>query len=140
LPWFHTKANQGNVTIGNKSASTNLLAVCPLVSVAPGDFLGIFSGRLRYVDQKPPRAIKGPVDGLWLDHSETTGKLNQMRVAKPGEKTNVCLAWEGVNEVKGEETCQYWRVLVIATRDIMPFDQLIRPHRSAGPRQQPSPN
>jgi hypothetical protein len=94
------------------------------VSVAPGDFLGIFSGRLRYTDQKPPRAIKGPVDGLWLDHSETTGKLNQMRVAKPGEKTNVCLAWE---EVKGEETCQYWRVLVIATRDIMPFDHLIRP-------------
>jgi hypothetical protein len=79
-------------TIGNKSASTDLLAVCPLVSVAPGDFLSIFSRRLRYVDQKPPRAIKGPVNCLWLDHSETTGKLNQIRVAKPGEKTNVCLA------------------------------------------------
>jgi len=51
-----------------------------------------------------------------------------MRVVKPGEKTNVCLAWEGVNEVKGEKSfCQYWRALVIATRDIMPFDQLIRP-------------
>lgn len=88
----------------------------------------MFSGRVRYIDQKPVRAIKGPVDGLWLDYSETTGKLNQMRVAKPGEKTDVCLAWEGVNEVKGEKYfCQYWRVLVIATRDIMAFDQLIRP-------------
>jgi hypothetical protein len=47
---------------------------------------------------------------------------------KPSEKTNVCLAWEGVNKVKREKSfCQYWRLLVIATRDIMPFDQLIRP-------------
>jgi hypothetical protein len=36
-----------------------------------------------------------------------------MRVAKPGEKTNVYLAWEGVNEVKEEKSFyQYWRVLV----------------------------
>ena len=105
-----------------------LLSVSLLVPVAPGDFLGIFSGKLRYVDQKPPKAIKGPVPGLWLDRSEITGKLNQMRVAKPSEKTNVCLAWQGVNEVKGEKSfCQYWRALVIATRDIMAFDQLIRP-------------
>ena len=105
-----------------------LLSVSLLVPVAPGDFLGIFSGKLRYVDQKPPKAIKGPVPGLWLDRSEITGKLNQMRVAKPSEKTNVCLAWQGVIEVKGEKSfCQYWRALVIATRDIMAFDQLIRP-------------
>jgi hypothetical protein len=51
-----------------------------------------------------------------------------MRVTKPGEKTNVCLAWEGVNAVNGEKPLyQYWRVLVIATRDIMPFDEPIRP-------------
>jgi hypothetical protein len=134
------KSKSGKRTIGNKSASTNLLAVCLLVSVAPGDFFGIFSRKLRYIDQKPPRAIKGPVDSLWLDYSETTGKLNQIRIAKPGKKTNICLAWEGVNKVKGEETCQYWRVLVIATRDIIPFDQLIRLYKSAGPRQQPLPN
>jgi hypothetical protein len=79
--------------------------------VAPGDFLGIFSGKLRYIDWKPSRAIKGPVPGLWLDYSEIPGKLNQMRVAKPGKNTNVCLAWEGVNEVRGEKFfCQYWRV------------------------------
>jgi hypothetical protein len=122
------EGESGKRVIGNKPASTKLLAVSPLVSVAPRDFLGIFSRKLRYVDRKPSIAIRGPVPGLWLDHSEISGKLNQMKVAKPSEKTNVCLAWEGVNEVKGEKSfCQYWRVLVIATRDIMPFDQLIRP-------------
>ncbi len=95
LPWYHTKVNPGNVSL--------VISLLQL-SVALGAFLGIFPGRLRYVDQKPPRAIKGPVDDLWLDHSETTGKLNQVRVAKPGEKKNVCLAWEGVKEVKGKET------------------------------------
>jgi hypothetical protein len=62
--------------IGNKPASTKLLSVSPLVSVAPGDFLGIFSRKLRYIDRKPSKAIKGPVPGLWLDHSEISGKLN----------------------------------------------------------------
>jgi hypothetical protein len=28
------------------------------------------------------------------------GKLNRIKVAKAGEMANVCLAWEGVNEVK----------------------------------------
>jgi hypothetical protein len=56
------------------------------------------------------------------------GKLGKMRVAKANEMTNVCLAWEGVNEVEGEDSfCQYLRILVIATRHIMPFDQLVRP-------------
>jgi hypothetical protein len=51
-----------------------------------------------------------------------------MRVTKPGEKMNVCLAWEWVNEVKGEKYfCQYWRVLVMVTKEIRPIDQLIRP-------------
>jgi hypothetical protein len=121
------EGESGKKTLGNKSASAKLLAVSLLVSVAPGDFLGIFPGRLRYTKQKPLKAIKGPVPGLWLDYSEMTGKLNQMRVAKPSEKTNVCLAWEGVNEENGEKSCQYLRILAIATRDIMPFDQLIRP-------------
>jgi hypothetical protein len=98
------KGESGKRVIGNKPASTKLLSVSPLVSVAPGDFLGIFSRKLRYVDLKPSKAIKGPVLDLWLDYSEIPGKLNQMRAAKPGEKTNVCLAWEGVNEVKGEKS------------------------------------
>jgi hypothetical protein len=69
-----------------------------LVAVAPGDFLGIFPGRLRYTDQKPARAIAGPVLNLWLDYLETIRKLNKIEVAKAGEMTNVCLAWEGVNK------------------------------------------
>jgi hypothetical protein len=96
--------------------------------VAPGDFLGIFSGQLRYIDQKPLEAVTGPVPGIWLDHLEIPEKLNQMKVAKRSEKSNVCLAWEGVNEAKEEKSiCQYWRVLVVTIREIMPFDQLIRP-------------
>jgi hypothetical protein len=124
------EGESGKRVISNKAASlkTKMLAVSPLVVVMPGDFLGLFSGQLRYVDRRPAKAIQGPYPGFWLDHSETPGKLNQMRVAKAGEATNVCLAWEGVNEVKGEKSfCQYWRVLVIATRRILPFDELVRP-------------
>ncbi|KFY80511.1 hypothetical protein V499_00635 [Pseudogymnoascus sp. VKM F-103] len=88
----------GKRVIGKKPASTKLLSICPLISVCPGDFLGIFAGKLRYLDSKPLRAIKGPIPRLWLDYSEFPSKLNQMRVAKPGESTNVCLAWEAVNE------------------------------------------
>ncbi|KAG9242209.1 hypothetical protein BJ878DRAFT_184464 [Calycina marina] len=122
------EGDSGKRVIGTKPASTRLYSISPMVAVAPGDFLGIFSGRLRYISQKPRRAVKGLVPGLWLDYSDMPGKLSQMRVAKLGENTNVCLAWEGVNETKGEKSfCQYWRVLVVATRDIMPFDQLARP-------------
>ena len=83
--------------------------------------------------EKKLKAVSEARDNISLnykhvEHSEMSGKLNQMRVVKPGEKTNVCLAWEGVNEVKGKKSfCQYWRVLVIAIRDIMPLDELIRP-------------
>lgn len=115
-------------TLSGKSPSAKLLAVSPLVSVSPGDFLGIFPGRLRYTDEKPTGAIPGPAPSLWLDRSEVKGKLHWMKVAKAGEQTNVCLVWEGVNEARREKTfCQYWRILVIATRHICPFDQLIRP-------------
>ena len=102
------EGESGKKVVGSKPASTKLLAISPLVLVVPRDFLGIFSGKLRYIDRKPLRAIKGPVPGLWLDYSELPGKLNQMKVAKAGEMTNVCLAWEAVNEVKGEKSfCQY---------------------------------
>jgi hypothetical protein len=50
--------------IGNKPASTKLLSVSPLVSVVPRDFLSIFSKKLRYVDLKLLKAIKGPVPDL----------------------------------------------------------------------------
>ena len=55
-------------------------------------------------------------------------RLRKIRVAKADETTNVCLAWEGVNEVKEEKSfCQYLRIVVIAARHIMPFDELVRP-------------
>jgi hypothetical protein len=56
----------------------------------------------------------GPTPYLWLDYSQVTGTLNQIRVARPGGEANVCLAWE------------HWRVLVVATRKIIPFEPLIR--------------
>lgn len=97
----------GKKTLTGKSASANLVAVSPLVSVSPGDFLGIFPGKLRYTDEKPPGAIQGPVQGLWLDRSEVKGKLHWLKVAKAGERSNICLVWEGVNEVKDDKTfCQ----------------------------------
>lgn len=100
----------------------------PLVSVSLGGFLSIFPGRLRHTDEKSPGAILGPVQGLWLDCSAVKRKLYWMKVAKSGEQTNVCLVWEGVNEVKGEKSFRhYWRILAVATRHIMPFDRLVRP-------------
>lgn len=115
-------------TLNGKSPSAKLLAVSPLVSVSPGDFLGIFPGKLRYTDDKPIGAIQGPAQGLWLERSEVKGRLHRIKVAKAGEQTNVCLVWEGVNEARREKTfCQYWRILVVATRHIEPLDQLIRP-------------
>ncbi|OBT44249.1 hypothetical protein VE00_05409 [Pseudogymnoascus sp. WSF 3629] len=127
------KGKSDKIAFSNKAASADLLGVAPLVAIAPGDFLGIFPGRLRYTDRKPARAIGGPVLNLWLDYLEVMGKLNKIKVAKDGEVSNVCLAWEGVNEVKGDKSsCQYLRVLVLATRHIMPFDQLIRPVSRVG--------
>jgi hypothetical protein len=110
-------------TLGTRSASGELFVVAPLVPIFPRDFLGIFARRLRYTEQKPPRSILGLVPNLWLDYSVVIGKLGKIRVAKADEMSNVCLAWEGVNKVKGEESfCQYLRILVIATQHIMPFN------------------
>jgi hypothetical protein len=117
------KGESGKRTLGARSGSTELLTVPPVVPILPGDFLGIFSGRLRYTDHKPPRSIPELVPNLWLDYSVVMGKLCRMGVAKADEMANVCLAQEGVNEVEGETSfCQYLRILVIATRHIMPYD------------------
>ncbi|KAH6725055.1 hypothetical protein BKA61DRAFT_728627 [Leptodontidium sp. MPI-SDFR-AT-0119] len=114
--------------ISAKRTVAKLLALSPLASISPGDFLGVFPGRLRYTGAMPAGAVHVPVPGLWLNRSEVKGKFHWIKAAKAGEQTNVCLIWEGVNEVKDEKRfCQYWRILVLATRDIMPFDQLIRP-------------
>jgi hypothetical protein len=98
------KGESGRRTLGICASSTRLLAVAPLVPIVPGDFLGIFPGRLRYTNQKPPRSIPGPVAKLWLEYSVITGRLGKIRVAKADETTNVCLAWERVNEGNREKT------------------------------------
>ena len=83
------------IVSSHTSDSTELLTVAQLVPILPGDFLGIFYGRLRYMDQKPPISIPGPVPNLLLDYSVVIEKLSRMGVAKADEMANVCLAWEG---------------------------------------------
>ena len=113
----------------SKHAISKRIAVCPIVPIVPRDFLGTFLGTLRYTKQEQMSTsdLEGPVSGLWLDRSKVPGKLRHMKVAEMGEKTNVCLIWEGVNEAKEGMFCKYFQVLVMATRHILPFEQLIRP-------------
>lgn len=70
------KGESSKRVIGNKPTSTKLLSVSLLIPVTPGDFLSIFTRKLRYSDSKPLRAIEGLIPGLWLDYSEIPGKLN----------------------------------------------------------------
>jgi hypothetical protein len=83
----------GKKTFSSKPASTELLAVAPLISVSPGDFLRIFSGQLRYVDEKLARAIKGLVQGLWLDYSKVPGNLSRIKLPRPARKRT--FVWRG---------------------------------------------
>lgn len=46
-------------TLTGKSASAKLVAVSPLVTVSPGDFLGVFPGQLRYTDESRQGRSKG---------------------------------------------------------------------------------
>jgi hypothetical protein len=70
------KGISGKKTFSSKTPSAKLLAISPLVSVLPGDFLGIVPGRLQYIDKKSLGAINGPIQGLWLDRLEVKGKLH----------------------------------------------------------------
>ena len=85
------KGKSDKRTFSNKTTLTDLLAITLLVAVAPRDFLGLFPGRLWYIDQKPTRAISRLVSNLWLDYSEVIGKLNKIKVVKADEITNICL-------------------------------------------------
>ncbi|KAH8751818.1 hypothetical protein BGZ57DRAFT_913151 [Hyaloscypha finlandica] len=109
------------------------LSVCPIIPVVESDFLGIFSGTIRFSeDINGNHSIPGPTRNLSLDYSQVTGMLNQMQVSKPDGDANVCLEWEPVNEMDEKGPCVSWRVLVFATKAIMPFEPLIR----AAPRKQ----
>ncbi|KAH6700678.1 hypothetical protein BKA61DRAFT_620970 [Leptodontidium sp. MPI-SDFR-AT-0119] len=103
------------------------LDVCPTIPVYPGDFLGIYSGTIRFSENSSlSHGIPGPESKLWLDYSQVTGTFNQMQVSKPGGDANVHLRWEAVNEQDETGPCESWRVLVIASKAIMPFEPLVR--------------
>jgi hypothetical protein len=70
-----------------------------------GDFLGIYSGTIRF--------------------SENIS-LNQMQVSEPDDDANIHLRWEAVNEQNETGPCELWRVLVIVRKAIMPFEPLVR--------------
>ncbi|KAE8383917.1 hypothetical protein BDV26DRAFT_277124 [Aspergillus bertholletiae] len=103
------------------------LSVCPIVPVREGDFLGVFAGMIRFSENFDPFCgIRGPGQRLWLDYSQVTGTLNQMRVSQPGGYANVRLQWELVNKEDETQLGVSWRVSVRADRAIMPFQEIIR--------------
>jgi hypothetical protein len=62
-------------TFSNKAASS----IAPLVAAAPGNFLGVFPGWLRYTNQKLTRAISRPVSKLSFNYSKIIKKLNKIK-------------------------------------------------------------
>jgi hypothetical protein len=84
------------------------------------------SGQLRYIPEigRSDKAIQGPYPKLWLDFSKTSGKLSCMRSAELGNEANVTLTWKGYNDQHGMD----WRVEVVATKEIWPFEELVRPN------------
>lgn len=107
-----------------------LVYVCPIVTIHKGDYLGIFSGNIRYSDAfDKERGVRGPTDNLWLDYSQVTGVLNQMKVSPPYGTENVRLEWELIDISIKIKRQQAWRVAVRALRTIKPFEDLIQvPH------------
>jgi hypothetical protein len=107
-------------------ASRVVVAPCPVVPILPGDFLGVMSGQLRYTPELgcSDKAIQGPDPKLWLDFSKITGKLSCMRSAALGTEANVTLTWKKYNGQHGMN----WRVEVVATKEIWPFEELVRPN------------
>jgi hypothetical protein len=102
------------------------VAPCPVIPILPGDFLGVMSGQLRYTPEvgRSDEAIQGPYPKLWLDFSKITGKLSCMRSAELDTEANVTLTWKGYNDQHGMD----WRVEVVATKEIWPFEELVRPN------------
>ncbi|KAG4438633.1 hypothetical protein IFR05_005877 [Cadophora sp. M221] len=114
----------GKRKINGASASRTIVAPCPVVPIQPGDFLGVMSGQLRYTLEagRLDEAIQGPDPNLWLNFFKITGKLNYMR-SGIGTKANVALTWKGYKDQHGMN----WRVEVVATIEIWPFHELVRP-------------
>ncbi|OAQ60891.1 transposase IS4 domain-containing protein [Pochonia chlamydosporia 170] len=104
-----------------------LVHVCPIVTIHKGDYLGIFSGNIRYSDVFDKKCgVRGPTKNLWLDYSQATGVLNQMKVSAPQGTENVRLEWELIDFSVASKCHQAWRVAVRALRTIEPFEELVR--------------
>lgn len=103
------------------------LFVSSIVPICEGDFLGIFAGTIRFSEEfSEAHGISGPTRRLRLDYSQVTGVLNQMHVSEPGGNANVCLLWEAFCGNVETQSCISWQVSVKATKQIMPFDPIIR--------------
>uniref|UniRef100_A0A093UXY3 Uncharacterized protein n=1 Tax=Talaromyces marneffei PM1 TaxID=1077442 RepID=A0A093UXY3_TALMA len=103
------------------------LSVCPIVPVNQGDILGIFAGRIRFSDEFDNLyGIRGPFEKLWLDYSQITGTLNQMKVSRHSNEANVQLHWEPVNERGDKDSRVSWIVSVRAIKAITPFEEIVR--------------
>ena len=115
----------GKRKLDGTPASRTVVAPCPVIPIQPGDFLGVMSGQLRYTPEvgRSDKAIQGPDSKLWLDFSEITGKLSCMRTAALGTEANVALTWKRYNDQHGMN----WRIEVVATKEIWPFEELVRP-------------
>lgn len=89
--------------------------------------MDVFAGTVRFSEKfNATHGISGPTKRLWLDYSQITGVLNQMHVSEPGDNANVCLLWEAFCGGVERQSCISWRVSVKATKQIMPFDPIIR--------------
>lgn len=87
-----------------------------MIPVSAGDFLGIFAGTIHFSeDIDLAHSILGPTENLYLDYSHVTGTLNQMQVSQQDAYASVRLEWQAVNEDDETGSCDYWRVMVLAT-------------------------
>ena len=87
------KVKSKKIYYRSKPVISKRIAVCLIVPVASGDFLGTFLEALYYTKQGHMSIsdLLAPVSGLWLDRSKVSGKLSHIKIAKTGKKTNVCL-------------------------------------------------
>jgi hypothetical protein len=117
-------APNGKRRIDGTPASRTVVAPCPIVPISPGDFLGVMSGKLRYTSEvgRSNNAIQGPYPKLWLDFSKITGKLSCMKAAESANEPNVTLTWKRYDSESGVD----WRVDIVATKEIWPFEELVR--------------
>jgi hypothetical protein len=122
----HEGPPNGKRKLDGTPASRIVVSPCPIVPILPGDFLGVMSGQLRYTPELgcSTKAIQGPDPKLWLDFSKITGKLSCMRSVDLGTEANVTLTWKTYNDQHGMN----WRVEVVATKEIWPFEELVRPN------------